>query len=77
MEHICVLCDNRPQSCLIVYATVCEFTLAHFIIIIFQVYLKEFPEDKGNPLFCEDISSNIPLPFKLAFKNKHYRVLKV
>ena len=74
---VCCVTINRPQNCLIVCATVCEFTLAHFMIIILQVYLKEFPEDQANPLFCEDILFNISSPFKLAFKNKHYTVLKV
>ena len=72
MEHICVLCT--VGKIVHVHATIFWFTVIDHIL---QVYLKEFPEDKGNLIFCEEISSNIPPPFELAFKNKHYRVLKV
>ena len=40
-----------------------------------QVYMRYYPEDINNTVFCSATQHSIPLPFKQLYNAEEYRVL--
>jgi hypothetical protein len=50
--------------------------IMHVCVCVFQIYLKMFPKDQVNPIFCLSILNSTQIfNFKKVYENSIYSVL--